>query len=195
MLLHSPTYLTNRSVRSLRASSLWVSGGRSAEIEPLTPSPSLTRFWSIPGKRENAIIPVFFDASLNFYFLFFTLSLSLSLLVPQQLVPLQLYPWCVSVRSEKVYAGQVLLNLNATTTKSNIQRGQLSSVSYSKEWFSLLFWFRSVPQPVFILSAKRTATSLVWPWFATITREYNRLIFRALCSFPSLSRVIEELTY
>ena len=195
MLLHAPTYLTNRSVRSLWASSLWRSGGRSAEIEPLIPSPGLARFWSIPDKRNNAIIPVFFDASLNFYFLFFTLSLSLSLLVLQQLVPLQLYPWCVSVRSEKVYAGQVLLNLNATTTKSNIQRGQLSSVSYSKEWFCLLFWFRSVPQPVFILSAKRTATSVVWPWFATITREYNRLIFRALCSFPSLSRVIEELTY
>ena len=79
MLLHAPTYLTNRSVRSLRARSLWLSGGRSAEIEPLTPSPSLTRFWSIPGKRDNAIIPGFFDASLNFYFLFFTLSLSLSL--------------------------------------------------------------------------------------------------------------------
>ena len=79
--------------------------------------------------------------------------------------------------------------LNATTTKSNIQRGQLSSVSYSKERFSLLFWFRNVPQPVFILPAKRTATSLVWLWFTTITREYNRLIFRAFCSFPSLSRV------
>ena len=186
MLLRSPTYLTNRSVRSLRASSLWLSGGRSAEIEPLIPSPSLARYWSIPDKRDNAIILGFFDASLNFYFLFFTLSLSW---YHNNCVPLQLYPRCVSVRSEKVYAGQVLLNLNATTTKSNIQRGQLSSVSYSKERFSLLFWFRNVPQPVFILPAKRTVTNLVWLWFTTITREYNRLIFRAFCSFPSLSRV------
>ena len=44
-------------------------------------------------------------------------------------------------------------------------------------------------QSSFILPAKRTATSLVWLWFTTITREYNRLIFRAFCSFPSLSRV------
>lgn len=93
------------------------------------------------------------------------------------------------VRKRKKYFRILSHFLNATTTKSNIQRGQLSSVSYSKERFSLLFWFRNVPQPVFILPAKRTATSLVWPWFTTITREYKRLILKAFCSFPSLSRV------
>ena len=182
MLLHAPTYLTNRSVRSLRASSLWLSGGRSAEIEPLIPSPSLARFWSIPYKRDNAIIPGFFDASLNFYFLFFTFSI----LVPHQSRTTTTLPMMHFGPFRKRLCW--LLNLNATT-KSNIQRGQLSSVSYSKERFSLLFWFRNVPQPVFILPAKRTVTNLVWLWFTTITREYNRLIFRAFCSFPSLSRV------
>lgn len=79
MLLYAPSYLTNRSVRSLRASSLWRSGGCSAEVKPLIPSPSLARFWSIPDKRDNAIIPGFFDASLNFYFSLFTLSVRLQI--------------------------------------------------------------------------------------------------------------------
>ena len=64
------------------------------------------------------------------------------------------------VRKRKKYFRILSHFLNATTTKSNIQRGQLPSVSYPKERFSLLFWFRNVPQPVFILPLN--ALQLVW---------------------------------
>lgn len=190
MLLHAPTYLTNRSVRSLRASSLWRSGGRSAEIEPLIPSPSLARFWSIPDRRDNAIIRGFFDAS----FVFHCLSL-VTIGFTTTLPMMRFGPFrkglCWSGKGKSTFefsnisSMQRLLNENPIF---NVVNYRLWVIPKNDVAFCSGFGTYH-NQSSFILPAKRTATSLVWLWFTTITREYNRLIFRAFCSFPSLPRV------